>query len=634
DEEIESITAENGIYIHIVGVNYNEENVFKINILNQSTPTGIYNNDLENRVIGVTDYMEWRMPESDKWTLFKDGEPDLTGDKTVYVRARRHDVYLTSGELALEFTQDEVNDKRKYVSIDHLSIETFSTEATAQKRYAKHMIDGNIYTSWHSAWNGTDVSKYIVVKLDEPIYLSALEYLPLDGQNGKILNAEISGSLDGENFTPIVESTKWGNNATMKSVELEDSVRVQYIKVVGKETSSAGSLSFIAGIMFNFYEDITKRDLPTVEVEYSTVDATNQNVIAHLVNPSTEIIVTNNDGKDYYEFTENGTFTFEFEDKHGRKNTITAVVSNIDKTAPTATIKYDIPTLTNQNVTASLENISKPVSILNEDGLSSHVFTENGTYIFEIQDGLGNTNKIEAKVDWIDKTAPTAEIEYSTTSKTTAPVTATLKNASETIVILNNNGSNIHTFTSNGTFEFEYRDQAGNIGKTTATVNWITKNNTNNSGNSSTGNNTNSNQVKPNTNDKNNNNSNDNSSPNLDPSVGETSNETQEYNVGIITLTLPKGVLNDNVALKTRKLAISKDIQEKVGGQNEYFEPYFITDTFEVINITNTPMKMRIKLDSTKEFNGIYEIGNNNVINELKYEVVGNNEIEVEITDL
>ena len=84
-EELDSITADNDIYVHIVGVNYDEKNLYKIDIKEQEAPKTIYNNDLENKVIGATDTMEWRMvnkksraANKDGWTSFKEKEPDLT----------------------------------------------------------------------------------------------------------------------------------------------------------------------------------------------------------------------------------------------------------------------------------------------------------------------------------------------------------------------------------------------------------------------------------------------------------------------------------------------------------------------------------------------------------------------------
>jgi len=345
EKELESISVDNDIYVHIVGVNYNEENLYKIDIKEQSLPSTIYNNDLENKVIGATDYMEWKMvsnvstakskakaKSSNGWTSFKDSKPDLTGDKTVSVRCGKHGVYLESEAVTLAYTKDVVDEKRKYISIDHLSIHSVSTQATAQGRHAKNAIDGNIYTNWHSAWNGSDKEKYIVIKLDEVKKLTALEYLPLDGGNGKIKNAVISVSMDGENWKEVVSSTNWAYNMTTKSVDFEPT-EAQYIKIVGKETQSASSSnSFIAAKMFNLYEDASNKvEKPTAEIAYSTKEQTNQNVTVTLVNPSKKITITNNEGKDTYTFTENGTFTFEFIDEAGNKGSATATVDWIKK---------------------------------------------------------------------------------------------------------------------------------------------------------------------------------------------------------------------------------------------------------------------------------------------------------------
>jgi len=409
EDQLNSITDENDIYVHIVGVDYSENNLYKIDILTPTTLTGIYNNDKENKVIGVTSYMEWRMEGNEEWTLFSDKEPDLTGDKTVIVRAGKHGVYLTSNEITLKYTKDIVDKKRKYVTIDRLSIESVSSEATGNQGHAKNAIDGNINTRWHSAWNGTDTDKFIIIKVDEPINLSAIEYLPASGGNGKILSAQILVSMDGENWTEIAESVKWANDDTLKSAEFDDSVRAQYIKIVGLKTSSASSLSFMAARMFNIYEDITK--IPTAEIKYDITDPTTGNVTVSLINPSEPITIINNDGKDTYVFEKNGDFTFEFVNKNNIKGTVTAIVKNIDRQKPTATIKYSTTSKTTDKVTATLVNESEPITITNNKGNKTYTFTENGTFEFIYKDAAGNIGKTIAKVDWIYKQNSIPDIE-------------------------------------------------------------------------------------------------------------------------------------------------------------------------------------------------------------------------------
>ena len=103
----------------------------------------------------------------------------------------------------------------------------------------------------------------------------------------------------------------------------------------------------------------------------------------------------------------------------------------------------------------------------------SHVFTENGTFIFYFQDLAGNAGSITATVNnIIDISKPTASVKYSTTGTTNNDVTVTLTGRSETITGVN---AYTHTFTGNGSYTFTFSDLAGNTGSVTATVNNIDK---------------------------------------------------------------------------------------------------------------------------------------------------------------
>lgn len=77
---------------------------------------------------------------------------------------------------------------------------------------------------------------------------------------------------------------------------------------------------------------------PTATISYDKTSLTNGSVVATL-NPNEPVTITNNSGSTTYTFTNNGTFTFEFEDIAGNIGSTTATVSNIDKTPP------GIPTL-------------------------------------------------------------------------------------------------------------------------------------------------------------------------------------------------------------------------------------------------------------------------------------------------
>ena len=81
------------------------------------------------------------------------------------------------------------------------------------------------------------------------------------------------------------------------------------------------------------------------------------------------------------------------------------VVSAPDTTAPTATVAYSTLSLTKESVTATITP-SEPVTVTNNSGSLSHVFTDNGSFTFEFTDASGNTGSATATVSNIDKVAP------------------------------------------------------------------------------------------------------------------------------------------------------------------------------------------------------------------------------------
>ena len=666
-EEIASITAENDIYVHIVGVSYDEKNLYKIDILdNVISENTLYGNDLENRVIGVNLTYEWRNSENDPWTSYATSSPDNTGNKTLQVRQAATGVKLASNVLTFTFTEDNQPDTRKYIPVSHLSIHAVSTQATANGGAAVNAIDANYNTRYHSAWNGSDTERYIVIKLDKSVVLSAVEFVPAGGGNGRIVDGTVYGSMDGETWEELSKLTNQTYSAQAntneqakaftKNFEIADENRkeVQYVKIVADRTNG----NWFTARAFNLYQDLTKNPHPTAGVAYSTTEPTNGVVVARLINPSTEITITNNDGKDTYVFTENGEFTFEFVDKNGNTGSAIAKVDWIDKDGPTVDVNYGLDA--DKKLTILLDNISKDVYLLDEDnnkinyievnevskkitnityldnegnsykvldkdtsgnttkityknttgnvstvatyittldngavaseeyfdsegnaitnltdaeketlrtlqqtarsnpleqaletsgeyefklvdksgnilcknikvdyientiiasditynitkltntdvvatinpyiidtegkhasvevtseGGATHTFTENGEFTFEYKDSSDtenwNVKQHKAKVDWIDKTAPTAEVRYSTTESTDKPVVATLVNESEDITITNNGTSREYTFTENDEFTFRFIDKAGNVGTVTAKVDWIVEDTT------------------------------------------------------------------------------------------------------------------------------------------------------------
>ena len=247
--------------------------------------------------------------------------------------------------------------------------------------------------------------------------------------------------------------------------------------------------------------DWIDKTIPTATIEYSKDTLTNETVIATLKSDK-DIKVINNgyyrideNGNVYdkdnniiegytvdengnvkditgkivdpfsYEFISNGEFTFEFVDKAGNKGTATAKVDWIDLDSPEAIITYDYKTFTNNNVTVTLSS-KEDIIITNNGGKNTYTFKENGEFTFNFKDLAGNENTVTARVDWIDKTTPTAKLKY---EKVGNKVIVYVVEPNKEIYFQVGNG--IYEFDKNGSYEIYFFDKYGNKGKVIAVIN-------------------------------------------------------------------------------------------------------------------------------------------------------------------
>lgn len=252
DEELSQITTDNNILVRVEGMQYS----YTIDITKASTPTGLYNNDLENKLIGTTTGMEWSF-DGENWTLFSDAEPDLNGDKTLYVRNPANGTQFASDSVMFVYTADSDTLNKSYVSIDKISIYDCSTEATNHSQGASNTIDGNINTVWHTNWTWySDSERYVSYEFEDAIYLSAIDYVPSQsGANGRFLSCNVYTSLDGQEWTLAASASGWGNNTDTKTITLDTPVYAKYVRV----QAVSGVNSFGSAAMINFYEDLSSK---------------------------------------------------------------------------------------------------------------------------------------------------------------------------------------------------------------------------------------------------------------------------------------------------------------------------------------------------------------------------------------
>jgi len=470
-EEINKITSENGIKIKLG----DEDKVYSIT-LKASEPLELnpYVNDLENRLIGLENIssLEWKLKDSDKWTSYSKEEPIVTGNQILQVRKKATGITLPSEAKEFEFTEDNQLDTMKYIPVKHLTVHGFISESKDSKRpyYAPNIIDANPYTQWHSDFAVSVAGKeaYITLKTDTPRYFSGLDYAHLDSTKetyGFMKNGQVFVSEDGETWQEAARFENVAQDDSIKHVSFKKAVYGQYVKLVMESYDNI----FVAGSMINLYEDISQT-AAEVNIVYDKTTLTNQNVTATL-NSNKNITITNNNGKNTYTFEQNGKFTFEYTDQTGEKKSITATVNWIDKVAPVGTISYSTKDVTRENVIATLIT-NEEVTVTNNNGSKKYTFTESGKFTFEFVDKAGNKGTSTAEVTWINKNAPTATVTYSTTKPTKGNVKATIQ-VKDGVEINNNNGSKEYTFTENGSFTFEFSDKSGNRGTFTAVVNWI-----------------------------------------------------------------------------------------------------------------------------------------------------------------
>ena len=467
DDQMAQINDRNDIYVHLVGTSYEPKNYFIIDILTQGEPRSYHLNDLENKVIGHgSEKLEFL--SNGQWLSLNENYPsNMDEDITLTVRTKANNHYLASPSLDYVFNKDSDTNIRKYVSIDELSI--VSNSPLYKSHSAKYLIDGNLYSMFHSNQGS---NRFVEIKLNEPIKLSALEYTPRQsGVNGRLIAVDIYTSMDGKNYTLSKSVTGLHNNASIKYFEFNESVETQYIKLVAKN----GYANFFSGVMLSVFEDITTPAIPSIE--YTTTNPTNKDVTATLSFDQENIQILNNDGQNTKVFSENGSFTFEYLDTNGTTKTIEANVSNIDKVKPTATLSYNITETTKENVIVSIIDESEEITVINNKGLKSYTFEDNGLFTFEIQDKAGNITLLNAHVDYIiENIIDTSVIEYSNLDLTKDKVIATLNLKDlEAVKILNNDGLNSYTFKDNGSFTFKYQLKNGEIHEKTATVSWIVK---------------------------------------------------------------------------------------------------------------------------------------------------------------
>ena len=503
-QQLASITAKNDIKVHIIGAP-RQGNTFTIDITQPAfSSTGLSPNDDENRIYGTTSLMEYYIsedinsnvvPADAKWSPFT-ATPNLEGNKRLFIRNRATGTQLTTNYVWYTFYENIIIENRSYIAPGHLKIAAAHGGAAAGT--PANILDGNTNTYWLTGKTG--LPHYVTIEMDEPRFLSGFDLTPkrltstIGVPYGLVQNFTISVSMDGTNWTDVVANGSTASTGAGTHTETFAPVQAKYVKLTCKTAESMNNLPLGAkGLVsiadVKLYEDLAADPTPKAKVAYNITTKTNNDVVAELVNPTRPITVTNTpNGATTHTFTENGSFTFEFVDEGGNRGTAEASVDWIDKTVPEIEVSYSTTEPTNSDVVATM-TFNEPVVIAADDvsilngnggpyeglpslGPNTITFIENGSIDVEFVDVAGNVGRKTIVVDWIDREEPTGTVTYSTTDVTDQPVVATVEPNKDGVTVTSEGGET-HTFDSNGEFEFQLVDAAGNFGTVNANVYWI-----------------------------------------------------------------------------------------------------------------------------------------------------------------
>ncbi len=440
-------------------------------------------------------------------------------------------VFRENGTFCFQFVDEAGNVGSQTASVDWIdcaipaadvSLRSASGESVDPDSWVNHDLLVTILPSAHAtvvnaSWNGRLLAESAeVVLYDEATdtYLitayGVFGFTVRDVDTALERRVELTAKID--KTAPVLQTERripegWTNKDVTVTITAEDAFStVTYLNGNTHTFSLNGSHTFyFTDALGNTAEHtvtVTTIDkiVPAASISY-TVNGevydgtgTNQDVVATIslesVSPAT---VTNNGGSFTHVFTDNGEFVFEFADEAGNRGSCTAKAERIDKAPPTVTFQSDafdgkkhqsisitVNAVDHANGVAALEYRFVRSGSSGGDwsdcanGAQVGLLGVDGSYRLEVRarDGLGNQGTSQSELVYLDNIAPIASVQYDPSTRTARNVTATVS-FNEPATVQNNGGSTAHVFTDNGSFTFEYVDEAGNRGTQLATVTWI-----------------------------------------------------------------------------------------------------------------------------------------------------------------
>lgn len=288
--------------------------------------------------------------------------------------------------------------------------------------------------------------------------------------------------------SPLVGEAGWIEASNGDTIHLDGLDGIWYLHV--KVADSVGNETLRTTNQF-----VLDNTPPKATVTFSNTDRTASPVTAYIAFDEYATIINPADGSNHHVFDNNGEFTFTYQDAAGNVGDSTVQVNWIDKSLPSAAVKYSTRNWTNENVTVTVSvygdthtellDFRFPESLeytyvsaqFSEDltvAQAVYEIANNGSFEFTVKDlDTDKFDTVRAVIKNIDKEPPTGQVIYSETKATQNNIQVTLLTADNTnqkvtvippaeAVIEYVGGNPRYIFTENGSYAFTIRDMAGN----------------------------------------------------------------------------------------------------------------------------------------------------------------------------
>ena len=278
-EQLDSLDANKDIKVRLMGA----DAIHTIDLLaGQVASSKVKANDFENLLIGSLANLEFSTDGGLTWCDYVTSVDEesinpkgvtglrFEGDQKVLARYKAYGQYLQSATVEFTFTANDEDETSKYVQ--QRNVKVYAASATQGGHDASQAVDGNLDNGFHTKYGVRTEDKHIIFEFDKPRYITALDYVFIGGNNGRMKDGQILASMDGEHWEVIKEFSNMPRGVEVTKYEMDKVVQAKYIKLAptathGNNTATETDLYF-AMKEVRFFEDAKKGAQPQSPIEF------------------------------------------------------------------------------------------------------------------------------------------------------------------------------------------------------------------------------------------------------------------------------------------------------------------------------------------------------------------------------